>query len=77
MHKCGHIVLIFCRSQKRKGGISMSLFIIATIVDRKNNRWDTLGYKVLNTKTGEYKLLSDTSIKKSKFEDRKCRVCRP
>ena len=56
MHKCGHIVLIFCRSQKRKGGISMSLFIIATIVDRKNNRWDTLGYKVLNTKTGEYKL---------------------
>lgn len=46
----------------------MSLFIIATIVDRKNNRWDTLGYKVLNTKTGEYKLLSDTSIKKANLK---------
>ena len=41
----------------------MSYFIIATVVNQMGNSWSTLGYKVLNTETGQFKLLSENSIK--------------
>jgi hypothetical protein len=45
----------------------MSLFIIATVVSQMGNRWNTLGYKVLNTTTGQCKLLSENSIRNNKL----------
>lgn len=46
----------------------MSLFIIASIVDGNKKGLPVLGYKVLNTETGQYKLLSEASIKKYAFK---------
>lgn len=46
----------------------MSLFIIASIVDGNKKSLPILGYKVLNTETGQYKLLSEASIKKYDFK---------
>ena len=40
----------------------MSLFIIAYVVGQNGKRCNTLGYKVLNTETGQFKLLSEPTI---------------
>lgn len=40
----------------------MALFIIASVVGQNGKRWNTLGYKVLNTATGDFKLLSEPTI---------------
>lgn len=40
----------------------MALFIIASVVGQNGKHWNTLGYKVLNTGTGEFKLLSEPTI---------------
>lgn len=46
----------------------MSLFIIASVVDGKKKDLPILGYKILNTETDQYKLLSEASIKKYDFK---------
>lgn len=46
----------------------MGLYIIASVVEQKGTKSEILGYKVFNSSTCQYKLLSEDSIKKNIFD---------
>ena len=46
----------------------MACFIIATLVENKGRGFETVGYKVYNNTTDQYKLLSEDSIRKANIK---------